>query len=211
MGSCIILEARNLIPSSIIETLNAGGVVAYPTSTQPGLASLPTQQGLDALFALKQRPNNMPVSLGVASIEQAKQFVEFPELAEELLSSFVQGSITVILPALQKSDQRIGGENIAIRILAHPLARKLVKRVGAITATSANQSGELPEKDSKSAGLRLGLPQQAILPGMCGGEVPSTIIQFIRDESQSNEFSVTIMREGVIPREDVMLWLTKVN
>jgi len=211
MGSCIILEARNLIPSSIIEILNAGGVVAYPTSTQPGLASLPTQQGLDALFALKQRPNNMPVSLGVASIEQAKQFVEFPELAEELLSSFVQGSITVILPALQKSDQRIGGENIAIRILAHPLARKLVKRVGAITATSANQSGELPEKDSKSAGLRLGLSQQAILPGMCGGEVPSTIIQFIRDESQSNEFSVTIMREGVIPREDVMLWLTKVN
>ena len=43
-----------MIPSSIIEILNAGGVVAYPTSTQPGLASLPTQQGLDALFALKQ-------------------------------------------------------------------------------------------------------------------------------------------------------------
>jgi len=91
------------------------------------------------------------------------------------------------------------------------LAIKLVKMVGAITATSANPSGELPEKDSKSAGLRLGLPDQAILPGMCGGEVPSTIIQFIRDESQSNEFLVTIMREGVIPREDVMLWLTKVN
>ena len=94
-----MLEARNLIPSSIIEILNAGGVVAYPTSTQPGLASLPTQQGLDALFALKQRPEHMPVSLGVASIEQAKQFVEFPELAEKLLSAFVQGSITVILPA----------------------------------------------------------------------------------------------------------------
>ena len=205
------MEVRDLIPSSILELLNGGGVVAYPTSTHPGLASLPTQQGLDALFALKQRPEHMPVSLGVASIEQAKQFVEFPELAEKLLSAFAQGSITVILPALQKFDQRIGGENIAIRILAHPLARKLVKMVGAITATSANKSGELPEIDSKSAGLRLGLPQQAILSGMCGGGVPSTIIQFIRDESQSNEFSVTIMREGVIPREDVMLWLSKVN
>ena len=207
----MIAEVRDLIPPSIIEILNAGGVVAYPTSTQPGLASLPTQQGLDALFALKQRPENMPVSLGVASIEQAKQFVEFPELAEKLLSAFAQGSITLILPALQNFDQRIGGENVAIRILAHPMARKLVKMAGAITATSANQSGELPEMDSKSAGLRLGLPEQAILPGMCGGEVPSTIIQFIRDESQSNEFSVTIMREGVIPRQDVMLWLTKVN
>ncbi len=66
----------------------------------------------------------MPVSLGVESVEQAKQFVVFPELAEKLLSAFERGTITVILPAKQKLDQRLGGENIAIRILAHPLARK---------------------------------------------------------------------------------------
>ena len=167
MGSCIILGARNLIPSSIIEILNAGGVVAYPTSTQPGLASLPTQQGLDSLFALKQRPE-IPILSPVNPVAELAPI--FPELAEKLLSSFAQGSITVVLPALKKFDQRIGGENIAIRILAHPLAIKLVKMVGAITATSANPSGELPEKDSKSAGLRLGLPDQAILSGMCGGK-----------------------------------------
>lgn len=200
-----------MIPPSIIESLNSGGVVAYPTSTQPGLASLPTKEGLDSLFALKQRPNHMPVSLGVVSIEQARQFVEFPIMAEKLLSAFEQGAITVILPALQIFDQRIGGENIAIRILSHPLARKLVESVGVITATSANQSGELPEKDSTSAGLKLGLSEKSILAGMCGNEIPSTIIRFEEDGSQSNGFSVTVMREGVIPREDVMLWLTKVN
>ena len=200
-----------MIPLSIIETLNDGGVVAYPTSTQPGLASLPTQQGLDALFALKQRPAHMPVSLGAASVEQAKQFVVFPELAEKLLSAFDRGAITVILPAKQKLDQRLGGENIAIRILAHPLARILVEKVGPITATSANQSGEIPERNSQSAGLKLGLSDKAIVVGECGGDVPSTMIKFVKDENQRNGFSVTVMREGVIPREDVMLWLTKVN
>ena len=200
-----------MIPSSIIEILNGGGVVAYPTSTQPGLASLPTQQGLDALFALKQRPAHMPVSLGVASVEQAIQFVVFPELAKQLLSAFERGTITVILPAKQKLDQRLGGENIAIRILAHPLARILVEKVGPITATSANQSGEAPESNSQNAGLRLGLSKEAIVVGECGGDIPSTMIQFVQDESQRNGFSVTVMREGVIPREDVMLWLTKVN
>ena len=200
-----------MIPSSIIEILNGGGVVAYPTSTQPGLASLPTQQGLDALFALKQRPAHMPVSLGVASVEQAIQFVVFPELAKQLLSAFERGTITVILPAKQKLDQRLGGENIAIRILAHPLARILVEKVGPITATSANQSGETPESNSQNAGLRLGLSKEAIVVGECGGDIPSTMIQFVQDESQRNGFSVTVMREGVIPREDVMLWLTKVN
>ena len=200
-----------MIPSSIIEILNGGGVVAYPTSTQPGLASLPTQQGLDALFALKQRPAHMPVSLGVASVEQAIQFVVFPELAKQLLSAFERGTITVILPAKQKLDQRLGGKNIAIRILAHPLARILVEKVGPITATSANQSGEAPESNSQNAGLRLGLSKEAIVVGECGGDIPSTMIQFVQDESQRNGFSVTVMREGVIPREDVMLWLTKVN
>lgn len=200
-----------MIPSSIIEILNGGGVVAYPTSTQPGLASLPTQQGLDALFALKQRPAHMPVSLGVASVEQAIQFVVFPELAKQLLSAFERGTITVILPAKQKLDQRLGGKNIAIRILAHPLARILVEKVGPITATSANQSGEMPESNSQNAGLRLGLSKEAIVVGECGGDIPSTMIQFVQDESQRNGFSVTVMREGVIPREDVMLWLTKVN
>ncbi len=200
-----------MIPPSIIETLEGGGVVVYPTSTQPGLASLPTQQGLDALFALKQRPAHMPVSLGVESVEQAKQFVVFPELAEKLLSAFERGTITVILPAKQKLDQRLGGENIAIRILAHPLARKLVEEVGPITATSANQSGKAPESNSQNAGLNLGLSEKEILVGECGGDVPSTMIQIVKNENQGNEFSVTIMREGVIPREDVMLWLTKVN
>ena len=210
MGAWVI-RGEELIPQSIIETLNAGGVVAYPTSTQPGLASLPTQQGLDALFALKQRPDAMPVSLGVASVEQAKVFVEFPELAEKLLAAFEKGTITVILPALQKLDQRLGGENIAIRILAHPVARKLVEKVGPITATSANKSGETPQNNSQSAGLRLGLASEAVLEGECGGNTPSTIIRFVQDATQSSGFSVTVMREGVIPREDVMLWLTKVN
>jgi tRNA A37 threonylcarbamoyladenosine synthetase subunit TsaC/SUA5/YrdC len=105
----------------------------------------------------------------------------------------------------------LGGENIAIRILAHPLARKLVEEVGPITATSANQSGETPESNSQNAGLKLGLSEKAILEGECGGDVPSTIIQVVENENQGNGFSVTIMREGVIPREDVMLWLTKVN
>lgn len=200
-----------MIPPSIIETLNAGGVVAYPTSTQPGLASLPTSQGLDALFTLKQRPDTMPVSLGVATVEQAKKFVQFPELAEQLISNFEKGALTLILPALQESDQRLGGENIAIRILAHPLARKLAQQVGPITATSANKSGETPQNNSQSAGLRLGLPQSSILNGECGGDIPSTMIRIVQDPNQTSGFSVTVMREGVIPREDVMLWLTKVN
>ena len=66
------------IPDTVLYALGANKVVAYPTSTLPGLATLPTKEGLDALFALKKRHSSQPVSLGVISLEQASSLVEVP-------------------------------------------------------------------------------------------------------------------------------------
>ena len=61
-----------IITDGILENLQSNGVVVYPTSTLPGLGCLPNKQALDNLYALKKRPAHQPVSLGVASLEQAK-------------------------------------------------------------------------------------------------------------------------------------------
>ena len=59
------------ISAELQRHLVEGGVVAYPTSTLPGLGCLPTKKGLDNLFEIKNRRNDQPVSLGVASLSQA--------------------------------------------------------------------------------------------------------------------------------------------
>ena len=87
------------IPDAVVQNLLSNKVVAYPTSTLPGLATLPTREGLDALFSLKQRQPTQPVSLGVASLEQASSLVEVPEFAKRLLGDFPQGTLTLILDA----------------------------------------------------------------------------------------------------------------
>jgi L-threonylcarbamoyladenylate synthase len=197
-----------MIPEATLEHVLNHGVIAYPTSTLPGLACLPTIQGLDALFTLKQRSSDKPVSLGVLSLDQASELVQVPDLVRRIEDAFPQGAFTFILPAHQALDPRLGGERVAVRCLAHPIARLLVESVGPITATSANESGETPADDARIAGQELGLPDHAILPGGCPGGRGSTILNV---QSSGAGWEVSIMREGIIPTHDVAEWLKNPN
>lgn len=197
----------SIISNEIIETLHSGGVIAYPTTTLPGLGCLPNSESLDSLFELKHRPSSQPVSLGVASLKQAEEFVFVPEIANQILQSFPAGSLTLILDAKTKLDQRLGGERVAIRVLANKIALELVKAIGPITATSANPSGVEPHYSVALAGKELGLDSKCIIEGNCPGGVPSTILSISKIVTDTVDYTVTIMREGVVPATDVNTWM----
>lgn len=192
-----------MLSSELIAHVNEGGVVAYPTSTLPGLACLPVGSSLDTLFELKQRPADKPVSLGVLSLDQADSLVQVPEKIRALEASFPKGVFTFILDAVTPLDVRLGGSRVAVRCLAHPTARKLVEAFGPITATSANESGEPPEATAEAAGASLGLPNHAILAGDCPGGVGSTILSVTEGR---DGVEVTVMREGIVPTHSVVQW-----
>lgn len=196
-------EREAMLSDELIAHLHGNGVVAYPTSTLPGLACLPTPSALDALFSLKQRPADKPVSLGVLSLDQASELVDVPEDVRRLEEAFPKGGFTFILNARTPLDARLGGQRVAVRCLAHPAARALVESVGPITATSANESGEVPEASAEEAGRGLGLPSHAIVPGACPGGLGSTILSVTHED---HGLEVTVMREGVVPSHSVVEW-----
>ena len=198
-----------VIPDETQAILHSNGVVVYPTSTLPGLATLPTSEGLDALFALKQRQADQPVSLGVASLQQAELYVKVPEFAHRLLGGFNPGSLTLILDARTPLDSRLGGQRVAVRVFAHPIALALARSVGPVTATSANITGTPPLSEAESAGIELNLHQHAILPGNCPGGQGSTLLSVEKSQGSPTGYSVSIMREGVIPYTDVTSWMLK--
>ncbi len=74
-----------------VECALSGGCIVYPTTTQPALGCLPEPAALDGLYELKQRPADMPVSIGVASLEQAAALVEVPDDVRDLLAAFPEG------------------------------------------------------------------------------------------------------------------------
>lgn len=183
-----------------------GELIVYPTSTLPGLGCLPTEKGLDNLYAKKNRPETMPVSLGVANLRQVEHLVKFPAFLEDFLSAFPKGGITTILPAIEKVDNRLGGENIAIRVFSHPDAIELAEHFGPITATSANESGIDPECNTEIAAKILEIDN--FVPGICPNGLGSTFVKFDESGANSHGWMLNVMREGVVPQSDVMKWWT---
>jgi len=188
------------------EHLRSGGLVVYPTSTLPGLGCLPTKVGLDNLYSTKSRPDSMPVSLGVSSLEQVSHLVIIPSFLKELLETFTKGGITTILPAIKTLDERLGGNQVAIRVFSHPDAISLVDEVGVITATSANESGTEAECSTEIAAERLGVTK--FIPGICPNGLGSTFIRLEKSDDEKRGWRLTIMREGVVPQPDVIRWWT---
>ena len=190
---------------ALAQRLLDGQAVVYPTSTLPALGALPDASGLDAVFALKGRGEAKPVSVGVRELADVAHLVDVPPLAHALLDAFPRGSLSLILPARSPQDPRLGGTRIAVRRLADPRALALVDRVGPLTATSANPSGEAPAVDTTVAAAQLGLPPEAALPGRCPGGPGST---FLLLEDRAGGVEVTVIRAGEVPSEDVMAWVT---
>jgi len=192
-----------IISDEQIAYISDGGVIAYPTSTLPGLGCIPTKEGLDALFALKSRTADKPVSLGVVSLQQVEALVDIDARMIEFVDAFPRGGLSVIYPAKETQDARLGGDAIAIRVFDHPAARALAEAVGPVTATSANEAGEEPADSVAEAADQLGLPEIAIVHGNRATGPGST---FVKIDFTNDEPLVTIIREGVVPANDVVSW-----
>ena len=187
----------------LLEYLANSLPIVYPTSTLPALGCLPTKEALDNLFKIKKRPSNMPVSLGVIDLNHVEEIVNFDDYSVELLNNFPKGSLTLLLPAKKKMDLRLGGDWIAVRPVINDLAIKLISKSGPLTATSANLSGKDPQLECRFAAEELKLNHNQFVCGSSIGGLPSTLVKV--------DSEVTVMREGIISREDVITWSTKMN
>ena len=194
------------LPTGIVERVLGGLPVVYPTTTLPALGFLPTPNALDSLFEIKKRSETKIVSLGVCDLEQAANLVEIPDIAQDILDSFPPGALTLILPAIETLDPRLGGDNVAVRVLADARARKLVSETGPLTATSANPSGEEPASECVEAAEILNLPHSAAFPGKCVGGAPSTLIRWNISGDASQDSDWTVIREGKIRTEEIQAW-----
>ena len=178
----------------------AGGCIVYPTSTQPALGCIPSPEALDRLFHIKNRSENMPVSIAVANLEQAKTLVVLTDDISDFLDAFPEGSITLVLPAKKTLDKRLGGDKIAIRVVADPIAKALLRATGPLTATSANISGRSPEltcQDAASTLIGVG-HEVGVVSGDTASGLPSTLIAWYSVCGTSERASIEVLREGII-------------
>lgn len=185
-----------------LETLEKGGIVAYPTETFYGLAVDPwNDQAITALYAFKKREPGKALSLLVPNKDVLSAYIRFFHPIYRILAeSFWPGPLTLVFPAQLDTSPllRGGGDTLAIRISSHPVAQKLCTLWGgALTATSANESGEHPLVNAAQIKTLWGDQVDYVLDG---GAVPggkgSTMVEVIDNE-------IRILRNGVIDAEQI--------
>jgi L-threonylcarbamoyladenylate synthase len=126
--------------------IQKGGLVAFPTETVYGLgADALNPKAVRKIYKAKGRPQDNPMIVHVASIDQAKNLTKrFPPKAELLAKRYWPGPLTIILPKADKVPVEVtsGLDTVAIRMPSHSIALDLIKEAKTpIAAPSANRSG----------------------------------------------------------------------
>lgn len=156
-----------------VQTLESGGIIAYPTEAVFGIGCDPwNDDALLDLLAIKQRPWEKGLILIASDFNQLQDFIQ-PVPAEMLkqLQQTWPGPVTWLLPVREEVSELLTGahDTIAVRVTAHPLTRQLCEAFGgAIVSTSANITGLRPAKNVHQ--VRWQLPGvDYVMPGALGG------------------------------------------
>ncbi len=189
----------------------SGNCIIYPTTTQPALGCILESTALDILYKIKNRKKDLPLSIGVLDIEQAKEIVEVPDDVIEILKYFPEGSLTIILKAKKTLDLRLGGDSVAIRVVGHKDAKKILKQTGPLTATSANISGIKPILNCKKAADKLSTEKYKVIGHNSYSlqQTPSTLISWWTVCESLKPPSIEVLREGIVSSREVQEWWKK--
>lgn len=180
-----------------ISILKQGGIVALPTDTVYGLgACMHIHKAVEQVYAVKERPRNMPLSLLLAHLSQISEVAEpVPPVAWLLAESFLPGALTLVLykSKLVPDIVTAGGTTVAVRIPAHPVPLALVGGLGEpISGTSANLSGKPSALTADEVYSQFGNKIDLVIDGgRCPGGKESTIVDVTGE-------APVVLREGAI-------------
>ncbi|WP_375412512.1 L-threonylcarbamoyladenylate synthase [uncultured Bradyrhizobium sp.] len=182
--------------------LRDGGLVAFPTETVYGLgADAINAKAIARLYAAKGRPAFNPLIAHLCNLEAARQIADFNAQALRLAEVFWPGPLTLVLPraaGCPVADLATAGlDTIAVRVPAHPIARKILRAFGGpVVAPSANLSGHVSPTTAAHVQNDLGGRIDLIIDGgAVEVGVESTIVGC---------FDVpTLLRPGGVPRGEI--------
>lgn len=186
----------------LVELLARGGLLAIPTESSYGLAVDPSDgRAVNAVYRLKGRQRHKPLPVVAADLGQlAALGVDVEAPAFQRLAAAWPAPLTVVVAVERELPAAAGSGSLAVRIPAHERLRGLLSGLGrALTATSANRSGEPPLLEPEPVRWLLAGREAAVIDGgaLAGGE-PSTVVALERG-------ALRVLRRGRFPLERLPL------
>lgn len=168
--------------------LRNGGLVGMPTETVYGIAADALNvDAVMATFAAKGRPSENPLIVHVASVDQARSLVSaFPDTASKLAERFWPGPLTLVLNKKSTIPSQVTGglATVAVRVPAHPVARRLIEVSGlALSAPSANRFMALSPTSAEMISPGIARDLAMVLDGgPCEVGIESTVLDLSGDK-----------------------------
>ena len=165
--------------SHLSELLSRGGLAAIPTETFYGLAADPmSETGVRRVRALKRLGAARPLLVLVGARAQLPPLgiAADPPTLDRFFAIW-PAALTVVLPLRSPLPASGGSPSLGVRVPAHDALRELLARVGPVTGTSLNRSGEAPcEEADQAASQFSGEIDVLVDGGRTPGGRPSTLL-----------------------------------
>ena len=195
-------QPQSRLIAEAAEIIRRGGVIAYLTDTLYGLgADAFNTMAVQKVFALKSRSEEkaLPVIIGNRAM-LSKLVLEISSDAEKLIKIFWPGPLSLILPANPAVPGVLHGDSkrIAVRLPSCAVARELaIVSGGALTATSANRSGEAAAQTAEGVHAALsGGIDMIVDSGPATETRPSTLLDMTQSPPR-------LLREGAVSAEKI--------
>jgi L-threonylcarbamoyladenylate synthase len=184
-----------------VAALGRGLPVVLPFDTVYGLVALAaSEDAVRTMYELKGRALTQPTALVAASVRQL--FDAVPELdGIAAVTALLPGPYTLILPnPARRFAWLTGGTPAAIGVRVPHLpapTTEVVRRAGAVVATSANDPGEPDPATLEEVPERIRAGAGAVVDGGCVPGTPSTVVDLAGAEPR-------VLREGAVPAAEVL-------
>ena len=186
--------------AQIVEILNRGGVVAFPTDTVYGLAvRYDLKEAILKMKEAKQRPETKPFPMMVSSKAQIERVAVTDARSQKLIDHWMPGALTLVFKKRPEVDELVtnGFPTIGIRMPDDEFVLEIINRVGVpLLVPSANLSGQPSCTTSEEVLKQLEGRIDAVVLGESGASTASTVCDTTGDE-------LKILRQGPIKLEDL--------
>jgi L-threonylcarbamoyladenylate synthase len=180
----------------VINALKNKEVVAIPTDTVFGFASIIDPEAIQKLYDTKKRKNN-PIAILASDIDAIKEigFLEYTDIL--LLEEFLPGPFTLVINKKEHIPDLLtnGLKTVGVRIPNHPVALAVIKEFGCLAVTSANISGQPPHLSYETIVSDFEGKIAGVVKGQVTHQVASTVVNATD--------GYKILREGVINKSQI--------
>jgi len=170
----------------VVEILNQGGVIAYPTDTVYGFGcSLFNKKGIERIYLIKRSEKNRPFSFICADLKDISLYTKVSNYAYKTMKRLLPGPYTFILegtrlvPKIMLTKRSTAG----IRVPDNPICLAIVKELGhPIISTSAQLPGGEVFYDPGEIEQKAGKLLDAVIDGGVLVSEPSSVIDLTDDQ-----------------------------